>query len=69
MFSGSYPKIVSEKGQALMFSYDLDESEKKAEEKSNSDEDDAENNKKAAKRQRVELIIDLNDKMLAIFLL
>ena len=59
MFSGSYPKIVSEKGQALMFSYELDES----------DEDDAENNKKAAKRQRVELIIDLNDKMLAIFLL
>ena len=63
MFSGSYPKKISEKGQALMFSYELEDKNKNEEE----DDDDTENNRKSAKRQRVEIVIDLNDKMFVFF--
>ena len=58
MFSGSYPKILSDTGKATLLNTQMEIPSGNEEAESDSDDE-----VRTKKRKKIEIVVDLNDKM------
>ena len=67
LFSGSYPYVITQRGEVCVYEYKMTDDDKKTNEEKDDDDDDDESSEPASKKRKQTIInsgqvtIDLND--------